>query len=164
MTKKRLITKGFWWKLLLIAFGYLGVLFGVFFYALNKVDTKTASALSYETMKFEPQGTTTYDGTTITGCPKNFQIYMYGTYMNDETGWLYDGDILNWYRYSVNVETQDVSDHLSFVIYKNGYEYLRKDLSGNGDMSLCSEVLDDGVYTIEYKCRYRKMKKNIING
>ena len=156
MTKKRLITKGFWWKLLLIAFGYLGVLFGVFFYALNKVDTKTASALSYETMKFEPQGTTTYDGTTITGCPKNFQIYMYGTYMNDETGWLYDGDILDWYRYSVNVETQDVSDHLSFVIYKNGYEYLRKDLSGNGDMSLCSEVLDDGVYTIEYKCRYRK--------
>ena len=156
MTKKRLITKGFWWKLLLIAFGYLGVLFGVFFYALNRVETKTASALEYETMKFEPQGTTTYDGTTITGCPKNFQIYMYGTYMNDETGWLYDGDILNWYRYSVNVETQDVSDHLSFVIYKNGYEYLRKDLSGSGDMSLCSEVLDDGVYTIEYKCRYRK--------
>ena len=129
MTKKRLITKGFWWKLLLITFGYLGVLFGVFFYALNKVDTKTASALSYETMKFEPQGTTTYGSTTITGCPKNFQIYMYGTYMNDETGWLYEGDILDWYRYSVNVETQDVSDHLSFVIYKNGYEYLRKDLS-----------------------------------
>ena len=126
---------------------------GVF--GLN-TETKTASALTYGTMKFEPEGKTTYDGTTITGCPDNFQVYMYGTYMTGESGWLYDGDILDWYRYSVNVETKDVSDHISFTIYKYGSVYSTKSLSGDGNISLCSEVLDDGEYTIEYKCRYRK--------
>ena len=126
---------------------------GVF--GLN-TETKTASALSYETAKYTPRGQTTYDDTTIWGCPDNFQIYMYGTYMNDETGTLYEDELLNWYRYSVNVETKDVSDHLSFTIYKYGSVYSSKSLSGDGNMSLCSEVLDDGEYTIEYKCRYRK--------
>ena len=79
----------------------------------------TASALTYETMKFEPQGTTTYGSTTIRGCPSNFQIYMYGTYMNDETGWMYEDDILNWYRYSVDVEVKSVTDHISFAIYSD---------------------------------------------
>ena len=155
MTNKK-ITKNFWWKLPLIVVSYLGVMLGIFFYAMNRVETKTASALSYETAKYTPRGQTTYDDTTIWGCPDNFQIYMYGTYMNDETGTLYEDELLNWYRYSVNVETKDVSDHLSFTIYKYGSVYSSKSLSGDGNMSLCSEVLDDGEYTIEYKCRYRK--------
>ena len=69
---------------------------GVF--GLN-TETKTASADTVATSPYcLTKGKTTYDGTTITGCPDNFQVYMYGTYMTGESGWLYDGDILDWYR------------------------------------------------------------------
>ena len=81
MIKKKIVSKNFWWKLLLIVIGYLGVMLGVFFYAFNRVktDTKTASADTITTTPYcKTIGTTTVDGSSSTGSPDCFAVYMHG--------------------------------------------------------------------------------------
>ena len=156
MTKKRLITKGFWWKLPLIVVSYLGVMLGIFFYAMNRVETKTASA-DYvgTTAKCLTYGVTTVDGERTAGCPSNFTIYMHGASISG-TDTIYNGDLLNWSTYYFLVDVNKVSDHRTFELYKDGSLYYEKSVSGDNNLSYNLGRLPDGDYTLKYECRYAK--------
>ena len=158
MTKKKLITKGFWWKLLLIVLGYLGLMVGIFFYALNRVsmDTKTASADSVATSPYcLTNGKTTVDGTTTTGCPDKFQIYMKSS-RSSGSATINNGYVSNWSQYYVMVDAIDVTEHLRLDLYKGSSLYLSIDVPEEGDITTNFGALSSGNYKLVYECRYKK--------
>ena len=77
-TMKKIVSKNFWWKLLLIVVGYLGLMFSIFAFAMHKTTTKTASADTVATSPYcLTNGKTTVDGETTWGCPDDkFKVYM----------------------------------------------------------------------------------------
>lgn len=98
--------------------------------------------------------TTTSSGTSSSGCPSNFKIYMYGASVSG-TKTIYQDSLLDWSQYNFSVETSSVSNHLSFKLYRNGSIYVSKTLSGNGNLVLYTASLPDGEYELEYSCNYR---------
>ena len=107
----------------------------------------SAKCLTYGT-------TTTSSGSSSSGCPSNFKIYMYGASVSG-TKTIYHDSLLDWSQYNFSVETSSVSNHLSFKLYRNGSTYVSKTLSGNGNLVLYSSGLPDGEYELEYSCNYR---------
>lgn len=99
--------------------------------------------------------TTTNSGSSSSGCPSNFKIYMYGSSVSG-TKTIYQDDLLDWSQYNFSVETSSVSNHLSFKLYRNGSLWMSKSLAGSGNMVLYSASLPDGNYELEYSCNYRK--------
>ena len=122
---RKIVSKNFWWKLLLIVLGYLGVMVGVFFYALNrtKTDVKTASADTITTTPYcKTNGTTTVDGSSSTGSPDCFAVYMRG--LNSSGSQMVErGHITNWSSYVFIVDAIDIKEHLSLALYKGNVLY-----------------------------------------
>ena len=142
--KRRLILLGAFFAALLLTLGLC--LFG-----LNMQD---ASALTYSTAKYLTNGKTT-NGTSIsTGCPSNFKIYMYGSGTTGASSTLSQGAVLDWSTFNITVETSAVSDHRTFQLLRNGSTYTSKSLSGSGNQTLFSGSLTDGMYELQYSCRY----------
>lgn len=104
--------------------------------------------------------TTTNSGSSSSGCPSNFKIYMYGSSVSG-TKTIYQDDLFDWSQYNFSVETSKVSNHLSFKLYRNGSLWASKSLSGSGNMVLYTSNLPDGDYELEYSCNYRA---NIFQG
>ena len=104
--------------------------------------------------------TTTSSGSSSSGCPSNFKIYMYGSSVSG-TKTIYQDDLFDWSQYNFSVETSKVSNHLSFKLYRNGSIWMSRSLSGNGNMTLYSASLPDGDYELEYSCNYRA---NVFQG
>lgn len=104
--------------------------------------------------------TTTNSGSSSSGCPSNFKIYMYGSSVSG-TKTIYQDDLFDWSQYNFSVETSKVSNHLSFKLYRNGSVWMSRSLSGNGNMVLYTASLPDGDYELEYSCNYRA---NIFQG
>lgn len=109
--------------------------------------SNSAKCLTYGT-------TTTSSGSTSSGCPSNFKIYMNAPSVSG-TSTIYQDRLLDWSSYNFSVETSSVSNHISFKLYRNGSLWLNKSLSGNSTMSLYSANLPDGEYELEYCCNYR---------
>ena len=162
MIKKKIVSKNFWWKLLLIVIGYLGVMLGVFFYALNRVktDTKTASADTITTTPYcKTIGTTTVDGSSSTGSPDCFAVYMHGL-NNSGSQTVQRGYISNWSSYIFMVDAMDIKEHLTLALYKGNVLYKSVSVSGNENLSVNFGALASGYYTLKYECRY---KKNLLS-
>lgn len=109
--------------------------------------SNSAKCLTYGT-------TTTSSGSTSSGCPSNFKIYMNAPSVSG-TSTIYQDRLLDWSNYNFSVETSSVSNHLSFKLYRNGSLWMSRSLSGNSTMSLYSASLPDGEYELEYCCNYR---------
>lgn len=129
----------------------MGLFVGVGFYTS---DLTTASAATYTTAKCLTRGRTKTGDKTTVGCPENFKIYMYGS-ATSGTKTLYQNDLLDWTMYNITVEPSKVSNHLTFDLYRNGYLYKNKTLSGNDNQTLYSGTLSDGEYELKYTCQYR---------
>lgn len=158
MIKKKIVSKNFWWKLLLIVIGYLGVMLGVFFYALNRVktDTKTASADTVATSPYcLTKGKTTTDDGVITGCPDNFKVYMKAS-RSSGSATISNGYISNWSQYYLIVDAIDVTEHLRLSLYKDNALYKSINVSGEEDITTNFGALPSGIYAIVYECRYKK--------
>ena len=142
-------------KWFLFGFAIIALMFGVFgFTSMGNV--KTAKAETYRTSKFLTKGTTSVDGATPTsGCPDNFKVYMCGAYTDDKTSEIYRSAIIDWTYYKITVEVKNVSNHIAFSMTRNGYTIYKKDLSGNGNITLYSDSLTDGEYAFEYTCNYK---------
>ncbi|MBR2321482.1 MAG: hypothetical protein IKA57_05035 [Clostridia bacterium] len=151
-------TKKFIWKLLCIIVGYLAVMLGVFFYALQKVKTETMSA-SADTVDTSPMcltyGRTTVDGTTTMGCPDKFTVYMraQSTITSDT---IYNGNVSNWSEYYIVIDAIDLKEHLLLELYKGGLLYKSISVSGDEDITANFGGLSSGEYTLVYECRYKK--------
>ncbi len=155
MTNKK-ITKSFWWKLPLIVVSYLGVMLGIFFYAMNRVETKTASADTVSTSPYcLTYGKTTVDGTTSSGSPENFKVYMKAA-RSSGSQTINNGYLSNWSYYYVIIDAVNVSDHLSLALYRNGSLYKEQSVSGEDDITVNFGTLPSGNYTLRYECRYAK--------
>ena len=89
-----------------------------------------------------------------TGCPSNFKIYMYGSSNTGASSTLSQGAVLDWSTFNIAVETSAVSDHRTFQLLRNGSTYTSKSLSGSGNQTLFSGSLSDGMYELQYSCRY----------
>ncbi len=142
-------------KWFLFSFVILALTFGVFgFTSMSNV--KKAKAETYRTSKFLTKGTTSVDGATPTsGCPDNFKVYMCGAYTDDKTSEIYRSAIIDWTYYKITVEVKNVSNHIAFSMTRNGYTIYKKDLLGNGNITLYSDSLTDGEYAFEYTCNYK---------
>ena len=105
------------------------------------------SAATYTTPKYFTSGRTTNGTSVTTGCPSNFNIYMYGSSQSG-TGTLSQGSIIDWSYVYITVETSKVSDHLTFQLIRNGAVYTSKSLSGSGNQTLYSGSLTDGNYEL----------------
>lgn len=127
--------------------------FGAGMYGLN---TETASADTISTTPYcETFGKTTVDGTTTFGCPSNFTVYMKGSRSSGEAT-VTNGHITNWSVYYFIVDAVNVSDHLSFELYKDGSLYKEQSVSGDSDLTVNFGALPSGDYTLKYECRYAK--------
>ena len=158
MIKKKIVSKNFWWKLLLIVIGYLGVMLGVFFYALNRVktDTKTASADTVSTSPYcLTYGTTTVDGETSAGCPDKFKVYMKSSRSSGSLTVERDYKT-NWSQYYFIIDAVDVTEHLSLKLYKGSSVYQSISVSGEEDITVNFGALPSGFYMLVYECRYKK--------
>ncbi len=141
--KRRLILFGALFAALLLTLGLC--LFGL--------NVQEASALTYSTPKYLTNGRTTTGTSVSTGCPENFKIYMSNT-SNGSTGALSQGSVLDWSHFYIIIETHKVSDHLTFSLLRNGTPYSTKSLSGNASQTVFSGSLTDGMYELQYSCRY----------
>ena len=142
--KRRLILLGAFFAALLLTLGLC--LFGL--------NMQEASALTYSTAKYLTNGKTIYGTTMATGCPSNFKIYMYGSGTTGASSTLSQGAVLDWSTFNITVETSAVSDHRTFQLLRNGSTYTSKSLSGSGNQTLFSGSLSDGMYELQYSCRY----------
>ena len=155
MTNKK-ITKSFWWKLPLIVVSYLGVMLGIFFYAMNRVETKTASADTVSTSPYcLTYGTTTVDGETSAGCPDNFKVYMKSSRSSGSLTVERDYKT-NWSQYYFIIDAVDVTEHLSLKLYKGSSVYQSISVSGEEDITVNFGALPSGFYMLVYECRYKK--------
>ena len=123
--------------------------------AIAQPEVKTASALTYTTAKCLTYGSTNNGSSTSDGCPSNFKIYMYGASTSGE-GTIYQDHLSNWSYYYIYIDAIKVSDHRSFRLLRNGYEYATTSVSGSSDRVLYEGSLPDGEYELEYTCRYAK--------
>ncbi len=122
---------------------------------INPTEVKTASALTYTTAKYLTYGSTNNGSSTSSGCPSNFKIYMYGSSTSGEST-MYQDELTNWSYYYIYIDAIKVSDHRSFRLLRNGYEYATPSISGDSDRVLYEGSLPDGEYELEYTCRYAK--------
>ncbi len=114
------------------------------------VGTLEASATTYTTPTYTTYGTYTYDGSTYSGYPSSyFKVQMHGS-STSGTGTIYNDRLTDWSYYYIKVDAIDVREHVSFKLYRNGYLYSSKTLSGDGDLTLYSSSLSDGEYEIVY--------------
>ena len=135
---------------------------GVFFYAFNRVktDTKTASADTITTTPYcKTIGTTTVDGSSSTGSPDCFAVYMHGL-NNSGSQTVQRGYISNWSSYIFMVDAIDIKEHLTLALYKGNVLYKSVSVSGNENLSVNFGALASGYYTLKYECRY---KKNLLS-
>ena len=116
--------------------------------ALN-TETKTASALTYTTPKYLTVGTTNDGDSNSNGCPDNFKIYTYSSYLDGTSNTRGQDIVSNWSYYNFYIDAIDI-EHVSFKLYKNDYLYVNKSLSGSGDMTMYSEALPSGDYEMQY--------------
>ncbi len=144
---------------LLLFFSFCALVGGAF--AISSSTETVSASPRYSSAKCLTYGrTTTNNGSSSSGCPSNFKIYMYGSSVSG-TKTIYQDDLFDWSQYNFSVETSKVSNHLSFKLYKNGSLWMSKSLSGNGNTVLYSTSLPDGDYELEYSCNYRA---NIFQG
>ena len=114
------------------------------------VGTLEASAATYTTPTYTTYGTYTYDGSTYSGYPSSyFKINMHGS-STSGTGTIYNDRLTDWSYYYIKVDAIDVREHVSFKLYRNGYLYSSKTLSGESDTTLFSGSLSDGEYELVY--------------
>ncbi|MBO5481286.1 MAG: hypothetical protein J6A63_08880 [Clostridia bacterium] len=112
-------------------------------------ETKTASALTYTTPKYLTVGTTNDGSSNSNGCPSNFKIYTYGSYLDGSSTTRGQDIVSNWSYYNFYIDAIDI-EHVSFKLYKNDYLYVNKSLSGSSDMTMFSEALSSGDYEMQY--------------
>lgn len=114
------------------------------------VGTLEASAATYTTPTYTTYGTYTYDGSTYSGYPSSyFKVQMHGS-STSGTGTIYNDRLTDWSYYYIKVDAIDVREHVSFKLYRNGYLYSSKTLSGSSDTTLFSGSLSDGEYELVY--------------
>ena len=124
-------------------------------FGLN-ADTKTASADTVSTSPYcLTYGKTTVDGTTSSGSPENFKVYMKAA-RSSGSQTINNGYLSNWSYYYVIIDAVNVSDHLSLKLYRNGSLYKEQSVSGEDDITVNFGTLPSGDYTLRYECRYAK--------
>ena len=116
------------------------------------VGTLEASAATYTTPTYTTYGTYTYNGSTYSGYPSSyFKVTMHGS-STSGTSTMYNDKLTDWSYYYIKVVDVDVREHISFKLYRNGYLYSSKSLSGTGNLTLYSGSLPDGEYELQYVC------------
>ncbi len=116
------------------------------------IGTMSASAATYTTPTYTTYGKYTYDGSTYSGYPSSyFKVTMHGS-STSGTSTMYNDKLTDWSYYYIKVVDVDIREHVSFKLYRNGYLYSSKTLSGDGNLTLFSGSLSDGEYELQYVC------------
>ena len=99
------------------------------------------------------------DRETGVGCPKEFNMYMYGSTVNG-SGTLYDNACLNWdyFNFYVDCNPDEMDYAIWFRLIKDGEDYVFDNVIsyGNEDRTLYSGSLPEGNYELMYLTHLEK--------
>lgn len=144
--KKRIVT-----SLLLVALALLMVV-GVFMLSPMKASAATNRAGVYMLYGTYDIG----DGAT-SGYMDQFGIQISTEYFRDDasTTTKYNYATYDWSYFSFYIHAEDIKEHVSFKLTRNGSTYTSKSLSGSGGGYLYQGSLSDGDYVLTYVGEYK---------
>ena len=98
------------------------------------------------------------DGST-SGYMDQFGIQIATQYFYDDSGTngttKYNYATYNWTYFSFYIHAEDIKEHVSFKLTRNGSTYTSKSLSGDGGGYLYQGALSDGDYVLTYVGTYK---------
>ena len=144
--KKRIVT-----SLLIVALALLMVV-GVFMLSPMKASAATNRAGVYMLYGTYDIG----DGAT-SGYMDQFGIQISTEYFRDDasTTTKYNYATYDWSYFSFYIHAEDIKEHVSFKLTRNGSTYTSKSLSGSGGGYLYQGSLSDGDYVLTYVGEYK---------
>ena len=146
--KKRIVT-----SVLLAALALL-VVFGALMLSPMKASAATNRAGVYMLYGTYDIG----DGST-SGYMDQFGIQISTQYFYDDSGTngttKYNYATYNWTYFSFYIHAEDIKEHQSFKLTRNGSTYTSKSLSGSGAGYLYQGALSDGDYVLTYVGTYK---------
>ena len=144
--KKRIVT-----SLLVVALALLMVV-GVFMLSPMKASAATNRAGVYMLYGLYDIG----DGATA-GYMDQFAIQISTQYFRDDasTTTKYNYATYDWSYFSFYIHAEDIKEHVSFKLTRNGSTYTSKSLSGSGGGYLYQGSLSDGDYVLTYVGEYK---------
>ena len=145
--KKRIVT-----SVLLVALAFLMV-FGVLMLSPMKASAATNRAGVYMLYGTYDIG----DGAT-SGYMDQFGIQIATEYFRDDasTTTKYNYATYDWSYFSFYIHAEDIKEHVSFKLTRNGSTYTSKSLSGSGGGYLYQGSLSDGDYVLTYVGTYKQ--------
>ena len=97
------------------------------------------------------------DGST-SGYLSDFRIAVSTQYFTDDSATVaqtkYNYHTFDWTYFSFYIHANDIDEHVSFKLTRNGSTYTSKSLSGNGGGYLYQGALSDGDYVLTYVGTY----------
>ncbi len=115
----------------------------------------TASAATSTAGKYTISGSYDIGDGSVTGYKDDFRIEISTQYYSgDSTTTHYNGHIYNWTYFSFYIDANDVDEHTSFKLTRNGSTYTSKSLSGSSSGYLYQGALSDGDYVLTYVGKY----------
>lgn len=96
------------------------------------------------------------DGST-SGYLDKFKIQISTKYFTDDSSAsvYYNNKVYNWTYFNFYIYTDDIKEHTSFKLTRNGSTYVSKSLSGTDSMYLYQGTLPDGDYVLTYVGTYK---------
>ncbi len=67
----------------------------------------------------------------------------------------YNNQIFDWNYFSFHILAEDISEHVSFLLEKDGKQFYYSDLSGNYNVNLYEGRLPSGYYELTYVGKYK---------
>lgn len=133
----------------------VAVLIASVFTAIGISTTKVEAATN-QAGEYTISGTYDIGNGSVSGYKSNFKIRVSTQYFKDDssTSTLYNGHVFDWSYFKFYMNAEDILQHVSFKLTRNGSVYTNKTLSGNGDGYLYQGTLPDGNYVLTYVGQY----------
>jgi len=91
----------------------------------------------------------------IEGYKSNFMIVFSSIDENNTIETISNNHTLTWQHLTITIIVNDIKEHVSFTLVRNGMVYANNQLSGKGNLTLFSESLPNGSYTLTYVGKYK---------
>ena len=120
----------------------------------------TSSAATNRAGVYTISGTYNIGDGNVSGYMSNFRITIATQYFTDDSATVaqtkYNDHTYDWTYFSFYIYADDIKEHQSFKLTRNGSTYTSKSLSGEGSGYLYQGSLSDGDYVLTYVGTYKQ--------
>ena len=134
----------------LLLFALLLILSAFVLLPPTRVKADTASNAHYIT-----NGNYSVGDETLAGYKHNFTLVFSSPENNNPITTIPNGYTLNWKSLTITIIVNDIKEHVSFTLVRNGVVYTNSQLSGKENLTLFSNDLPNGNYTLTYVGKYK---------